>query len=138
MNGLYIWKLGLIASRAEKSPLRSAIVGTVNCAGSNGLIAAQIKIRKGTGTGDFFWNIALDDSGGNNLARWYGGSAYARGRVGNNITADMPLTGPAWTAVGGREPRDLQADLAAERASPAQPGFFLALGLGKAAQDYLA
>ena len=68
---------------------------TVSCAGSNGLIAAQIKIRKGTGTGDFFWNIALDDPGGNNLARWYGGSAYARGRVGNNITADMPLTGPS-------------------------------------------
>lgn len=65
----------------------------VGCAGSNGLIAAQIKIRKGAGTGDFFWNIALDDSGGNNLARWYGGSTIARGRVGNNITADMMLTG---------------------------------------------
>jgi hypothetical protein len=64
----------------------------VSCAGSNGLIAAQIKIRKGIGTGDFFWNIALDDSGGNNLARWYGGSTIARGRVGNNITADMALT----------------------------------------------
>jgi len=66
---------------------------TVSCAGSNGLIAAQIKIRKVAGTGDFFWNIALDDSGGNNLARWYGGSTIARGRVGNNITADMMLTG---------------------------------------------
>jgi hypothetical protein len=30
----------------------------------------------------------------NNLARWYGGSSYARGRVGNNITADMFLSGP--------------------------------------------
>jgi|GEM_PF-5396299 hypothetical protein len=65
----------------------------VNCAGSNGLIAAQIKIRKGAGTGDFFWNIALDDPGGNNLARWYGGSTIARGRVASNITADMLLTG---------------------------------------------
>jgi hypothetical protein len=65
----------------------------VNCAGSNGLIVAQIKIKKGIGTGDFFWNIAFDDPGGNNLARWYGGSTIARGRVGNNITADMLLTG---------------------------------------------
>ncbi|HMJ63764.1 MAG TPA: hypothetical protein VK615_00315, partial [Candidatus Binatia bacterium] len=65
----------------------------VSCAGSNGLIAAQIKIRKGVGTGDFFWNIAFDDPMGNNLARWYGGSTIARGRVGNNITADMPLSG---------------------------------------------
>jgi hypothetical protein len=66
----------------------------VNCAGSNGLIAAQIKIRHGAGSGDFFWNIAFDDPGGNNLARWYGGSTIARGRVGNTITADLPLTGP--------------------------------------------
>jgi len=66
---------------------------SVSCAGSNGVIAAQIKIRKGIGTGDFFWNIVFDDPGGNNLARWYGGSTIARGRVGNNITADMPLTG---------------------------------------------
>jgi hypothetical protein len=64
-----------------------------NCAGSNGLIAAQIKIKKGAGSGDFFWNIAFDDSGGNNLARWYGGSTIVRGRVGGSITADMPLTG---------------------------------------------
>jgi hypothetical protein len=65
---------------------------SVSCAGSNGIIAAQIKIKKGAGSGDFFWNIAFDDAGGNNLARWYGGSASARGRVGNNITADMILT----------------------------------------------
>jgi len=64
----------------------------INCAGSSGVIASQIKIRKGSGSGDFFWNIALDDPGGNNLARWYGGSTLARGRVGNSITADMPLT----------------------------------------------
>jgi hypothetical protein len=64
----------------------------VNCAGSNGIVAAQIKVRKGVGTGDFFWNIVFDDAAGNNLARWYGGSTIARGRVGNNITADMPLS----------------------------------------------
>jgi hypothetical protein len=81
--------LRIVGGGGQVSATRS-----VSCVGSNGLIAAQIKIRKGSGTGDFFWNIALDDSGGNNLARWYGGSAYARGRVGNNITADMPLTGP--------------------------------------------
>jgi hypothetical protein len=63
------------------------------CAGSNGIIAAQIKIKRGAGTGDFFWNIAFDDPAGNNLARWYGGSTIARGRVGNNITTDMNLTG---------------------------------------------
>jgi hypothetical protein len=63
------------------------------CAGSNGIVAAEIKIKRGNGSGDFFWNIALDDSGGNNLARWYGGSTIARGRVDGNITADMPLTG---------------------------------------------
>lgn len=69
----------------------------VNCAGSNGIIAAQIKIRQGAGFGDFFWNIALDDPGGNNLARWYGGSTIARGRVGSTITPDMTLTGTgAW------------------------------------------
>src|SRR6185369_2901241 len=69
----------------------------INCAGSNGLIAAQIKIRRGSGSGDFYWNIALDDPVGNNLARWYGGSTIARGRVGNTITPDMLLTGAdAW------------------------------------------
>ena len=69
----------------------------VPCAGSNGVIAAQIKIKKGIGSGDFFWNIAIDDPGGNNLARWYGGSATARGRVDNNITADMILNaGDTW------------------------------------------
>jgi len=66
---------------------------TAGCAGSNGVIEAQIKIRRGPGTGDFFWNIAFDDASGNNLARWYGGSTIARGRVGNDITADLPLTG---------------------------------------------
>src|SRR5439155_643558 len=44
----------------------------VNCAGSNGLIGVEAKIRKGVGTGDFFWNIAIDDTMSNNLARWYG------------------------------------------------------------------
>jgi len=66
---------------------------SVSCVGSNGLMAAQIKLKKGSGSGDFFWNIAIDDPVGNNLARWYGGSTIARGRVGNSITADMPLTG---------------------------------------------
>ena len=66
----------------------------VSCPGSNGLIAAEIKIKKGTGSGDFFWNIAIDDPAGNNLARCYGGSTIARGRVGNSVTADMLLTGP--------------------------------------------
>jgi hypothetical protein len=56
---------------------------SVYCAGSNGVIAAEIKIKKGAGTGDFFWNIAFDDAGGNNLARGYGGRTVARGRVGN-------------------------------------------------------
>lgn len=67
----------------------------VGCGGSNGVIGAQIKIRKGTGSGDFFWNIAFDDPGGNNVARWYGGSTIARGRVGSDITADMNLTSTA-------------------------------------------
>jgi hypothetical protein len=65
----------------------------VSCAGSNGIIAAEIKIKKGLGSGDFFWNIAIDDPSGNNLARWYGGSTIARGRVGNSITPDMSLSG---------------------------------------------
>jgi hypothetical protein len=65
----------------------------LSCAGSNRLIAAQTKIRRGAGSGDFFWNIALDDAAGNNLARWYGGSTIARGRIGNSITADMSLSG---------------------------------------------
>ena len=67
---------------------------SVSCAGSNGVIAAQIKIKRGTGSGDFFWNIALDDASANNLARWYGGSTIARGRVGSTITPDMLLTSP--------------------------------------------
>jgi hypothetical protein len=58
------------------------------------VIAAEIKLRGGTGTGDFFWSIYLDDSSGNNLARWYGGSRYARGRIGSTITADMLFSGP--------------------------------------------
>jgi hypothetical protein len=65
----------------------------VSCTGSNGLIAVQIKAQKGVGPGDFFWNIAFDDPGGNNLARWYGGSTIARGRVGGSITADIPFSG---------------------------------------------
>src|SRR5439155_23854202 len=65
----------------------------VNCAGSNGLIGVEAKIRKGVGTGDFFWNIAIDDTMSNNLARWYGGSTIARGRIGGNITPDMNLSG---------------------------------------------
>jgi hypothetical protein len=67
---------------------------TISCAGSNGVIVAEIKIRGGTGTGDFFWSIYLDDAASNNLARWYGGSRIARGRVGGLITPDMTLSGP--------------------------------------------
>jgi hypothetical protein len=85
---------------AEQSTLKmvgggGAVSAThpLGCAGSNRVIAVQAKIRRGAGSGDFFWNIAVDDSAGNNLARWYGGSTIARGRVGNNITADMNLTG---------------------------------------------
>jgi hypothetical protein len=56
----------------------------------------RIKIQKGAGTGDFFWNIAIDDDSGDssNLARWYGGSGIARGRIGGAITGDMALSGP--------------------------------------------
>ncbi|HEY2952779.1 MAG TPA: hypothetical protein VGK40_09360 [Verrucomicrobiae bacterium] len=71
----------------------------LSCAGSNGLIAVELKIRKGAGSGDFFWSIYIDDNSAspNNLARCYGGSTLARGRIANTITADMPLTGPdAW------------------------------------------
>jgi len=67
---------------------------TVNCAGSNGLIAAHLKIKRGSGSGDIFWNIAFDDPAGNNLARWYGGSTMARGRIGSTVTADLMLSGP--------------------------------------------
>jgi hypothetical protein len=66
---------------------------SLSCTGSNRIIAAQVKIRRGTGSGDFFWNVAIDDAAGNNLARWYGGSTIARGRVGNSITPDMNLSG---------------------------------------------
>jgi hypothetical protein len=69
-----------------------------SCAGSNGVIAAQLKISQGPGSGDFFWSIYIDDDSGDasngNLARWYGGSTLTRGRIGSNITADMPLSGP--------------------------------------------
>jgi len=67
----------------------------VSCGGSNGLMAVHAKVRQGTGRGDFFWNIAVDDSAGNNLARWYGGSTLARGRVGGTVTDDMVLSGAA-------------------------------------------
>jgi len=66
---------------------------TISCSGSNNLIVAEIKIRGGSGTGDFFWNIYLDDEAGNNFARWYGGSRIARGRVGGTATPDMTLSG---------------------------------------------
>jgi hypothetical protein len=68
------------------------------CPGSNGVIAVQIKVKKGTGSGDFFWSIYIDDdtgdTGNGNLARWYGGSTLVRGRIGTTITPDMPLSGP--------------------------------------------
>src|SRR6185436_227984 len=66
---------------------------TVSCSGLNNVITAEIKIRAGSGTGDFFWNIYLDDAANNNLARWYGGSRTARGRVGGTATPDMTLSG---------------------------------------------
>jgi hypothetical protein len=66
---------------------------TAPSVGAGGIIAAEIKIRGGTGTGDFFWSIFLDDASGNNLARWYGGSRHARGRIASTATADMILTG---------------------------------------------
>jgi hypothetical protein len=88
----------IVAERGELRILGGAGVVSathaVACAGSNRIIAAQMKIRRGAGSGDFFWNIAIDDASGNNLARWYGGSTIARGRIGNSITADMNLTGP--------------------------------------------
>jgi len=69
----------------------------VSCAGSNGIIAVHMKIRRGAGTGDFFWNIAIDDDSGDpaagNLGRWYGGSSTARGRIGGEVTSDMELSG---------------------------------------------
>jgi hypothetical protein len=65
----------------------------LSCSSSNNIIAAEIKIRGGSGTGNFFWNIYLDDAASNNLARWYGGSRIARGRVGGTVTPDMTLSG---------------------------------------------
>ena len=70
---------------------------SVSCSGSNGVIAAGVKIRTGGGSGDIYWSIYLDDAASNNLARWYGSTAIARGRVGGSITADMPLSSSgAW------------------------------------------
>jgi hypothetical protein len=63
-------------------------------AGAGGTIAAEVSIRGGSGSGDIYWNIYLDDAAGNNFARWYGSSRHVRGRVGEQITApDMLLTG---------------------------------------------
>jgi hypothetical protein len=73
---------GLLAQRAAA------------CAASNGLFAAGIKVRGIAGTGDFFWNVWFDDTAGNNLARLYGGSRIARGRIAGTITPDMVLSGP--------------------------------------------
>jgi len=67
---------------------------SVQCGSSNSVVAADIKICGGGGTGDIFWSIYLDDSASNNLARWYGSTQIARGRIGGSITADMPLSGP--------------------------------------------
>ncbi len=73
----------------------------VLCGGPDGLIGVRLKIQKGAGTGDFFWNLAIDDDSGSsstgNFARWYGGSTIARGRVGTTITGDLILSGGgAW------------------------------------------
>jgi hypothetical protein len=67
---------------------------SVSCAGSNGVVAAGVKLHSAAGTGDIFWSIYLDDSASNNLARWYGSTRIARGRIGGTITADMLLSGP--------------------------------------------
>jgi hypothetical protein len=66
---------------------------SVSCLGSNNVVAAGIKICGGGGSGDIFWSIYLDDSASNNLARWYGSTQIARGRIGGSITVDMPLSG---------------------------------------------
>ncbi len=65
----------------------------VACPGAGSLRTVDLKIRQGPGTGEFFWNLAIDDDAGGNLARFYGGNDIARGRIGGSITADMLLTG---------------------------------------------
>lgn len=69
----------------------------LNCSGSASpeisIESGALKITGGTGTGDIFWNISLNDAAGNNLARWYGSSRHARGRIDTSITPDMILTG---------------------------------------------
>jgi hypothetical protein len=65
----------------------------VSCPGSNGVVAAGLKISSGGGSGDIFWSIYFDDSLSNNLARFYGSTRIVRGRIGGAITPDMPLSG---------------------------------------------
>jgi hypothetical protein len=70
---------------------------SVACPGTEGIIAVYLKVRTGAGTGDFFWNFAVDDDSGDpgagNLGRWYGGSSMIRGRIGGQVTPDIPLSG---------------------------------------------
>jgi hypothetical protein len=75
----------------------SAAAHLLPAGGPEGTFEVSLKVQKGPGTGDFFWNVAIDDDSGDstlgNLARWYGGSTIVRGRVGGSITPDLVLTG---------------------------------------------
>src|SRR5688500_9334777 len=61
------------------------------------MLTAQISIRRGSspGAGNIY-SLEFNDSAGNNLARWFGGSDSARPRNGGAVLAPTTLTDDNW------------------------------------------
>ncbi|MDO8586455.1 MAG: glycoside hydrolase family 20 zincin-like fold domain-containing protein [Armatimonadota bacterium] len=70
----------------------------VNYSGLNGVIWAHFKVYRGAGGGATMWTLRLDDTAGNNLARYYGASDTCRGRIGDgpDVTGQYNLTQSVW------------------------------------------
>ena len=75
-------------------------VRSMYCAGSGGFIPVTIKVYGGTGARTI-WSLWLDDTNGNNLARWYGTAWSARGRIGitSDVTAEQTLQEGVWNTL---------------------------------------
>ena len=67
---------------------------------AQGFIPVTIKVYAGTGARTI-WNLWLDDTSGNNLARWYGTANTARGRIADTgiVTAEQTLLQGAWNTL---------------------------------------
>jgi len=70
-------------------------IHNLNCQNTGGEVTRIIaKVKRGFGN-EIMWNLWIDDSSGNNLARWYGSGTTVRGGIGATAQATplQTLTG---------------------------------------------